>query len=136
MSTNVNKIITGSGVTNYNIKYTANINIYVSNTLDHKTLKDHLFSENKKYYTYTLKEEKTHAFVIRDLDSQPSVDEVLNELTEKGIKTGKVYRMTNTKRPLCLVITRTEHSLKQLQTDKTLLLCTKCLWEKKQKQSS
>lgn len=112
----INNSLKEAGILDYTIKYTANnTNIFVKTTDEHRKLREKLINLNKQYYTYSLQDDKTHAFVLSGLDQDPTKEKLEEELEKNQfIKIKKTYKMTNTRRPLFLVITETEHSLKCL----------------------
>lgn len=69
-------------------------------------------------HTNTPKDEKTHGFVLRGLDSAPEVEEVKQDLEEiHKITTKNIYKMNTKFRPIYLIITDKEVTLNFLQTN-------------------
>ncbi|KAG5880465.1 hypothetical protein JTB14_000570 [Gonioctena quinquepunctata] len=58
-----------------------------------------------EYHTYTTAKDKTHAFVIRGIDSDPDPKEIREQLEQDHIPEKELYRMKSTKRPLFMLVT-------------------------------
>lgn len=73
--------------------------------------------DRSHFHTYTPASSKTHGFVLRGLDHQPSTEKVkLALLEEHEIETKNIYEMRATQRPQYLVITSSSITLKYLNT--------------------
>ena len=127
----------GQQYTNHgvNIKYTrANTTIFTSSKLDFIRLRKHLSQEtNARFHTYTLKSEKTHAFVIKGLDNKPSDEEVKEELSEKGVDVVKVYTMSienENPNPINVVITTTKENIKTVRRKARINMLVVVKWER------
>ncbi|KAK4882419.1 hypothetical protein RN001_005738 [Aquatica leii] len=105
----------------FEIKYTKNnVTVYVSDEKDWSNLNKTLQKDKIEYHTYTHKNQKPHAFVLRSLDHEPEPTDVKHEIEKDyGIKIKEVYRMRGTKRPAFLVITEQGIKLRPLQTQET-----------------
>lgn len=103
------------------------VNTEENNT--HKKLIEHLKTNNLKHYTFTTKEDKNHAFVIRGLDHDPEVDELFEELQKTKLNVNKVVKLANTARPLYMVLTDTSVTLAKLQEKIKIIFHTKIKWE-------
>lgn len=116
----------------FHIKYTANnISLYLDNQSDKDNILKSFNREQLEYHTYTDANQKTHAFIVRGLDGEPSTEEVKQELkTIHKIEVKQVYRLKNTVRPLYMIITDPSATLKGLQNNIRYLQYTKITWER------
>ncbi|CAG9819855.1 unnamed protein product [Phaedon cochleariae] len=81
--------------------------LYTESIEDFENVKRKLREDEVPYYTYSLKKEKTHAFVLRGLDFEPEPSEILEEMESNyGIKAKEVYRLNTRFRPLYLHLPR------------------------------
>lgn len=129
----VRLIIHEAGLTQHSFKYTGNnINLCLHHI---DTIEQHnkarLLLNNKRipYYTFTNNQEKTHAFVLRELDHAPYIEQIKEALTLLQIQTKESYNMKKTIRPFYLVITDPTTSLKELNSKASALLNTRVSWE-------
>jgi hypothetical protein len=115
---------------NYTVKFTRrNTTIYMKNKQDWTRIKDILKSNETAYHTFTHKDEKTHAFVLRGLCQGPTEEDVRDALqAENEITVHKVYRMKGAKRPCYLVVTDKTLTLNQLETEARTLMNTRIEW--------
>lgn len=112
----IRAILQNLEVNNFSLKFTSNnINIYPDSDEAYKIIREGLKSKNIKYYTFTLKSERTHAYVLRGLDHEPKIEEIAEELNNKyNINPKGVYYMKKTVRPLYLIVTDSTITLKKL----------------------
>lgn len=101
------------------IRYTKNNTLlYTKNRTNYINVLQYLKEENKnevRFHTYTPKEEKTHAFVIRGLDNKPEPEEIITAFqNEHEIEIKTVYEMKTTSRPLYMIVTSSALTLKYL----------------------
>jgi hypothetical protein len=69
---------------NFNVKFTGrNTTIYTQNKRDWNKVKGILSQNETSYHSFTHKEEKTHAFVLRGLCQNPAPEEVKAALEEE-----------------------------------------------------
>ncbi|CAG9822729.1 unnamed protein product [Phaedon cochleariae] len=77
--------------------------LYTESTEDFENVKRRLKEDEVSFYTYALKKDKTHAFVLRGLDFEPEPSEIIEEMEqEHKIKVKEVYRLNTRYRPLYL----------------------------------
>lgn len=129
--TNALKIHAKSG---YKIKYTKNTTIvYIENLEEYKNYKQTLNrDETVQWHTYATEDERTHAFVLKGLDHTPEPEELKTELQETyKIKIKEIYKMKTLYRPMYLVITMADHTLKQLQQQVKYLNFVHVSWERR-----
>ena len=127
--TNMLRNITGGG---FYMNYTRNnINVYLDKK-EHKKQIIQKLKENKiQFHTYTDPDEKTHAFVLRGLDFEPTIEQIEKELVEQHqLPVKKIYTMRTKYRPLYLVITTAEVALKEMQNKIKHIMYTKVSWER------
>ncbi|CAG9825641.1 unnamed protein product [Phaedon cochleariae] len=92
--------------------------LYTESTEDFENVKRRLKEDKVSFYRYALKQDKTHAFVLRGLDFEPEPSEIIEEMEqEHKIKVKEVYRLNTRYRPLYLKKT----ILLQIRGDSTLL---------------
>lgn len=106
----------------FKIKYTnENTNIHINDATEWKSLKSTL-SENKlEFHSYTHRDEKTHAFVLRGLDHAPPPEMIVRELRElHGVEVTQCYTMNKTRRPAYLVITKSDTTLTKISKIRAL----------------
>ncbi|KAJ3616680.1 hypothetical protein MTP99_014375 [Tenebrio molitor] len=116
---------------NFNVKFTGrNTTIYTLNKRDWNKVKGILSQNETSYHTFTHKEEKTHAFVLRGLCQNPAPEEVKAALEEEhNLVAEKVFKM-RTKRPTFLIITNKNVNIKTLDSEIRNLLNTRVNWER------
>ncbi|KAG5862891.1 hypothetical protein JTB14_022366 [Gonioctena quinquepunctata] len=103
--------------------------IYTANAEDHALMRKVLLETGSQFHTYTLKEEKTHAFVIKGLESEPTPEELEEALKdEHQLKVLKVYKMRAI-RNLYLVVLAKEYTRRWLQGHVKHVLNTIIKWE-------
>ena len=70
--------------------------------------------------------------MLRGIQGEPKCDEIKEELEEThGIYVKNIYRMKTKFKPLYLIITNNDVTLKELQTKVKFILFTKIEWERK-----
>lgn len=102
----------------YKIKYAKNSTIILIDDLDeYKYYKGVLHQDSStQWHTYATHEDKTHAFVVKGLDHLPETEEIKNELTQDhSINVKEVYFMKTNFRPLYLIVTKADYTLRKLQ---------------------
>lgn len=115
----------------FHLKYTAGRTIIQAYTINnYRILMKELTDQKIHLHTYTPKDEKTHGFVLRGLDSAPDTQEIKEELenTHK-IPVKQIYKMNTKYRPLYLIITEKDINLKFLQSTIKYVCCTSIKWE-------
>lgn len=120
----------------YYVKNTKNCtNIFVKNTEEFKKCRQILEDENISYHTYTLKEEKPHSFVLKGIDSNPTVDEIKYDLENRhNINIKNIFKLKNTKRGIYVIQTDNSIHLKYLSNNIRYVCHTKITWERFNKQ--
>lgn len=105
------------------------VSIYLTDNEDWKRLRHSLDKEATEYHTFTAKEDKTHAFVLKGLDDDTTAEEVEQELKESNLQITKVYKM-KAKRAMFLVITQHDVKLRHLQLQAKVVNYTRVSWER------
>lgn len=106
-----------------------NTTLFIQTEADWNNYKNILKEQNVEYYTFTNKNEKTHAFVLKGLQHEEETIEIEKQLKEKGIPVQKVYRMRTKFSPMYMVITNntvTLNKIKQLNVISNVIIT----WEK------
>jgi hypothetical protein len=115
---------------NYTVKFTRrNTTIYLKNKQDWIRVKDVLKSNDTAYHTFTHKDEKTHAFVLRGLCQGPTEEDVRDALQDENeVTVHKVYRMKGARRPCYLVVTDKTVTRNKLEAEARILMNTRIEW--------
>lgn len=80
--------------------------MFVENKEDHQRVLSNNKSENMPYHTYTSRNEKSHAFVLKGLTEGTKIVDIEENLEEEHeIKPRAVYQIRTKERPLFLVVT-------------------------------
>lgn len=95
--------------------------------LDERTAKNDITG----WHTYALPEGKTHAFIIKGLDHQPEIQELVEELQEHKVDVRSIHPMNTRYRMLHLVVTGPQTTLASLQKIH-FLNNVKISWERRQ----
>lgn len=130
------------GIRKVNFKYTRyNTLITVENEQDHNKLVIYFKEQqvdiaNKmkiEFHTYTPAPQKTHAFVVRGLDFEPTPDEVKQAfLDEYEVEVSSVYQMHTKFRPLYMIVTSSAITQKYLQNVVKFLMSVRVFIEERQ----
>lgn len=130
------------GIRKVNFKYTRyNTLITVENEQDHNKLviyfkRQQVDIANKmkiEFHTYTPAPQKTHAFVVRGLDFEPTPDEVKRAfLEEYDIEVSSVYQMHTKFRPLYMIVTSSAITKKYLQNTVKFIMSVRVFIEERQ----
>lgn len=108
-----------------------NTNVFINDPNDyHKYLE--LLEKNKEdFHTYTEKNKKTHAFVLKGIDSDPTTVEIQQDIEEKySLKIQNIYKLKNTTRNIYLIITDNSIYLRFLVANVKYVCHTKITWER------
>ncbi|CAH1102141.1 unnamed protein product [Psylliodes chrysocephalus] len=82
------------------------------------------------HHTYTSRDDKTHAFVLRGLDKGTKISDIEDNLVEEHeIKARAIYTMKTKDRPLFLVVTDPGITLEYLNKNTRRVLYTRVMWE-------
>ncbi|CAH1105260.1 unnamed protein product [Psylliodes chrysocephalus] len=104
--------------------------IFVKNKEDHQRVLENIKSENMPYHTYTSRDDKSHAFVLRGLAEGTKIAHIEENLEEEHeIKPLAVYQMRTKERPLFLVVTDPVITLEYLNKNTRRVLYTRVTWE-------
>lgn len=103
--------------------------LYLANKPDWETCKTMLQDNNVNYHTFSLKEDKTHAFVLRGLFHEAETTDIKEELTAQQIKVKEVFRMKGTRFPAYLVVTSSDFTVRKMENIK-FIQYTKVRWER------
>lgn len=115
------------------LKFTnASTLIFAEDENEHKQLLKELEDTEIDHHSYTLRTEKSHAFVLRGLDTDPPLQEIDEALQEEyQIKLQKIFKMKTKVRPLYLVTTDAAITLNWLSKNVRYLLSTRIFWERR-----
>lgn len=113
----------------FSLKYGNTVtNIHFTSLEDKKNFQSKL-GPTTEYFTYTEKEERTHAFVMRGLDCEVNIETILQDLKGQNSNIKSVYKMKTKYRPLYLVITNKQTKLQDMDKIK-IVFYTRIKWEK------
>lgn len=80
--------------------------LFVENKDDHSKVLKNMKEEKMSFHTYTHRDNKSHAFVLRGLAEGTKISDIEKDLEEEhDIKPRAVYQMKTKERPLFLVVT-------------------------------
>lgn len=101
----------------FHLKHTmGRITIQTYNNQNYRSLLKELTENNISLHTFTPKDERTHGFVTKGLDSCPDLEEVKEDLEEiNKMPIQKIFKMNTKLRPLHLIITGKNVNLTFLQ---------------------
>lgn len=113
----------------FHLKYSENrTNIFFENMDNYNAFRQTIGSE-VEYHTYTPKEERTRAYVMYNLNSDLTEEEIQEELRVTfNLDVTKVTQLKNTKSPIYMVILKNKITTKQLNTQCNILHYTKIRW--------
>lgn len=117
----------------YHIKYSKNhTNIYIHNHDEYAQYIDKVDKDGVDFHTYSTRDEKHHAFVIRGLDKSVETEDVKASLTDTlHEKLVAVYKMKNTN-GLFLIITQSGLKVQYLNNSCRYVCHTRIFWERQQ----
>lgn len=113
-------------------KHTANAtSLLLENRGDWDLANGFLKQAKCEYHTYTPRDEKTHAFVIRGLYQDIEEENIKEELlVDHKIRVTGMHKMRGTNHPLYMIVTDSGVTLKDLQAKVRHLDCTMVTWER------
>lgn len=115
----------------YTIRYTMDkTNLQFTTEEDRENFNRALIESKIEFHTYTPKDLKTYAYVIRGLDQEPEIEDLREELKKEEIETQNIYKMKGTRRPTYLIITTKEWKIEELNTRKHIILYIKVTWSR------
>lgn len=89
--------------------------IHVESNSDKKRVFDALKSNQTNYWTYTNRDERSHAFVLYGLDCEVDLGELETEIKSKLPSVSRIYKINTQYRPLYLIITDNKTKLQDVQ---------------------
>ncbi|CAH1099610.1 unnamed protein product [Psylliodes chrysocephalus] len=83
----------------FSVKHTNNSTIlFVEEKEDHEKMVSNIRAEKLPYHTYSNRDEKTHAFILRGLADETKIENIDEDLSEEyEIKAKNIFRMNNKK---------------------------------------
>lgn len=128
----LNNFLTSKLKGKYHWKHTPNTTILQVSTYEDWVAANKNFETGKlEYHTYTPKEDKTHAFVLRGLYHEVDINQIKEELTiEYQIPVKDVYLMKGTKFQMFMVVTGNNITYKHLEQNVKYLDHTVIRWER------
>lgn len=128
----LNNFLTSRLKEKFHWKHSAHTTILQVNSYEDWVIANKNFETGKiEYHTYTPKQEKTHAFVLRGLYHEVDIQQLKEELViEYEIPVKDIYTMKGTRFQTFLVITANDITLKQLEQKVRYLDYTVVRWER------
>lgn len=115
----------------FHIKYQANRTaVHTETQEDYQKLIRILDADRAQYHTFTLKEQKTKAFVIKGLPKNLDIEDIKRELEEYEIQVNNCNEMRGTHNPLYMITIYGNMNIKILAHQVRYLSHTKIKWEK------
>lgn len=116
----------------FHIKNTKNItNVFINDIEEYRKYLSVLEKDEVNFHTYSEKENKTHAFLLKGLDSNPTLEEIKCEIEERyNVKIVNIHNLKNTSRDMYLVITDNTIYLRFLVGNVKYVCHTKIQWER------
>lgn len=106
--------------------------IFADDESEYRQLLKEMEDTEINHHSYTLRSEKNHAFVLRGLDTDPSLKEIEDALQEEHeIKIKKIFKMKTKVRPLYLLTTDAAITLNWLNRNAKYVLNTRIYWERR-----
>lgn len=103
--------------------------LYLANRQDWEACKEMLRENSVEFHTFSMKEDKNHAFVLRGLFQEVDVGDIMAEIKEQDIPVKEVFRMKGTRYPAYLVVTSAETTIKRIEAVRYISY-TKVRWER------
>lgn len=116
----------------FHVKYTLRkTNLFIHDLDEYREYIKILDNAEMEFHTYADKDQKHHAFVLAGLPRDVSVDEIKEDIESSyNIKIIKVYAMKTAYRPLYLIITEQNITLKHITQKVRYVSNIKVTWEK------
>lgn len=109
----------------------ASTSLQVMNRADWDQVNKFFEEGHIEFHTYTPKDEKTHAFILKGLYHDVEVDDIKEELTvDHQIEVKQLYTLKGTRHPLYMLVTNNKMTLKELQTKVRYVDHTSISWER------
>lgn len=105
-------------------------NVFVETEEAYNNLEKYFVSDNQEFHTYSRKNERTHAFVLRGLNEDLDLEELKQELIGYNINIKNIYKMKRTRNPAYLVITDQKTTMKFLTQHVPIVNYTVVTWER------
>lgn len=114
---------------NYYLQYSKDRTfLYYRNVSDYKRFIEK-YKGRLPFYTYTPRQDKTHAYLIKGLHDDALPEEIMKELRENNLNVINVVKFKNTRYPIFMCVVGKQVSLKDLQEKARYLLRTKVYYE-------
>lgn len=106
--------------------------VFIEKYEEYKNVVTKFHKGKAEFHTYTPKQEKTHAFVLKGLCQALEIDEIKEELTAQKIKIKNIFKMKGTPEyaPAYLVVTDAQTTLSDIQRKVKRINHTVIRWER------
>ena len=94
--------------------------IFIQKETDWINYKQILKEQNVEFYTFTNKNEKNHAFVLKGLQHEEDTKTIEDQLKEQNIPIRQVHRMRTKYSPMYMVITNNSITLNKIKQIKSI----------------
>lgn len=109
-------------------KYSTAVYIY---DMDEWTLLKARLENKCEYHTYASRDQKTHAFILKGLDLEPTTEELQEELvTNIKLPVKRIFKLNGTQRPMYMIVTNEAITEKIIKQKAEFVLNTKVFWER------
>lgn len=106
-------------------------NVQFKRKIDYETF-IYKIPENTKFFTYTPKDKKTRAIIIKGLPDDLNEEDLLAEAAESNLGITKIMKLTKTRYPIYMALTNSKKSIAELNKHHKYLQHTKINWERYQ----
>ena len=97
-----------------------NTNLFIHSEDEWISYKNYLKEEKVEFFSYTMKKEKNHAFVLKGIEHEDDPETIKGWLLDQNLPVQHVYKMRTRGQPLFMIITNNEITLKIISNIKTL----------------
>lgn len=106
--------------------------VFIYDKDEYETFKQDMKNKEIPYHCYTIKDNRTHAFVLTGLESEPDKEDIIEDLKNRlQIPVENVYKMKGTyNRTKYLITTDSKITKKILNQHARYVLYTKVYWER------
>lgn len=109
----------------------ASTSLQVMNRMDWDIVNRYFEEGHIEYHTYTPKDEKTHAFILKGLHHDVEMTDIKEELrVAHQIEVKQLYTLKGTRHPLYMLVTSNKITLKELQAKIRYVDHTSISWER------
>lgn len=117
--------------TKFHIRYGKNTsNVFVETEEAFNNLKKYFLSDDLEFHSFTRRDKKSHAFVVRGLNDDQNLEDLRTDLSESNLNIKDIFKMKGTRNPAYLVITDQKTTLRYLKQHVRIVNYTVVSWER------